>query len=173
MGPIFETVGGWLEEQGIEYETRDDQSFSFNYKGSNGLWPCFVICREEEAQVLFYSVAPVAVAEASRVDVAEFILRSNYGAVLGGFEMDVDDGEVRYRTGLDVSDTKLDPIMFRNIVLMNLLMMDTYMPALLAVIHGGVLPSVAVEKTEAGEVGEFIEAAEAAEAGVVETDAEA
>jgi hypothetical protein len=99
MGPIFETVGGWLEGQGIEYETRDDQSFSFNYKGNNGLWPCFVICREEEEQVLFYSVAPVAVAEERRVDVAELILRANYGAVLGGFEMDVDDGEVRYRTG--------------------------------------------------------------------------
>lgn len=160
MGPIFETVGGWLEEQGIEYEPRDDTSFTFNYKGENAVWPCFIICREEEEQVVFYSVAPVAVAEERRVDVAEFILRANYGAVLGGFEMDVDDGEVRFRTGLDCSDTKLDPVMFRNIVLMNLLMMDSYMPGLLAVIHGGVMPSVAVEKTEAGaleELGNAIE----------------
>jgi hypothetical protein len=170
MGPIFETVGGWLEEQGIEYETRDEQSFSFNYKGENALWPCFVICREEEAQVLFYSVAPVSVAPESRVDVAEMVLRANYGAVLGGFELDVDDGEVRYRTGLDVSDTKLDPVMFRNIVLMNLLMMDTYMPALLAVIHGGVVPSIAVEKTESGELAELKEHSDLV---VQETEAEA
>jgi hypothetical protein len=52
-------------------------------------------------------------------------------------------------------------MMFRNIVLMNLLMMDTYMPALLAVIHGGVLPSIAVEKTENGDLDGLGEAVEA------------
>ncbi len=73
--------------------------------------------------------------------------------------------------GLDVSDTKLDPLMFRNIVLMNLLMMDTYMPALLAVIHGGIVPSIAVEKTENGELAELVAEAEANVA--AETEAEA
>jgi hypothetical protein len=92
----------------------------------------------------------VAVAEELRVDMAEFILRANYGASIGCFEMDVDDGEIRYRTGLDVTDTQVEATMLRNIVLANLLMMDTYLPGILAVVHGGVAPHVAIQKIETG-----------------------
>jgi len=149
--PIFEAVRGWLTEQDFEYDSKDEEgAFVFRYKGGSGIWSCFVFCREDEEQILFYSVAPIAVAEGLRVDLAEFILRANLGAVLGCFEMNVDDGEVRYRTGLDITDTQLETTMLRNMVLANLLMMDTYLPGLLAVVHGGVAPHIAIEKIETG-----------------------
>lgn len=148
---IFDTVRSWLIEQDFEFDAKDDEGvFVFRYKGGSGIWSCFVFCREQEEQVLFYSVAPISVAEELRIDLAEFILRANHGAVQGCFEMNVDDGEVRYRTGLDVTDTQVEPTMLRNVVLANLLMMDTYLPGLLAVVHGGVAPHIAIEKIESG-----------------------
>ncbi len=158
MGPVFETVGAWLTEQGFEYDTQGEEVFAFRYRGENGIWQCFVVCREDEEQVLFYSAAPIAVPEERRIDMAEYILRANYGSVLGGFEMDVDDGELRYATGLDFTDTKLDPLMLRNMALSNVLMMDTYLPGALAVIHGGVAPDEAIDKTEQAEAEEQAEA---------------
>jgi hypothetical protein len=151
MGPISEAVQAWLDEQEFEYDAKDEEGvFVFRYKGGSGIWSCFIFCREQEEQLVLYSEAPVAVAEELRVDMAEFILRANYGASIGCFEMDVDDGEIRYRTGLDVTDTQVEATMLRNIVLANLLMMDTYLPGILAVVHGGVAPHVAIQKIETG-----------------------
>ncbi len=34
--------------------------------------------------------------------VAEFITRANFGIVIGNFEIDFSDGEIRYKTSIDV-----------------------------------------------------------------------
>ena len=35
-------------------------------------------------------------AEIKRQDIAEYLTRANYGMVMGNFEMDYSDGEIRY-----------------------------------------------------------------------------
>ena len=50
---------------------------------------------------LVYTTALLAVPEEKRSAVCEFITRANYGLPSGNFEMDCNDGELRYKVYLD------------------------------------------------------------------------
>ncbi len=44
-----------------------------------------------------YTVFPVKAPEEKRGAVAAFLTRANYGLILGSFELDFDDGEIRFK----------------------------------------------------------------------------
>ena len=54
--------------------------------------------------VTCYHIAPIKVPEEQRVAVNEFITRANYGLTNGNFEMDFNDGELRYKTNVSQHD---------------------------------------------------------------------
>jgi hypothetical protein len=107
-----------------------------------------VVEDEETAQFIFYSVCPVNVPENKRLSVAEFITRANYGLLIGNFELDLVDGEVRFKTSIDVKDDRLSSALFQPLVYTNVVMMDRYLPGIMAVIYGGVSPENAIAQIE-------------------------
>lgn len=119
------------------------------FTGDNGNWLCFLQAREAQRQIAFYSICPLRVPEAKRLLVAEFLARANYGLVIGNFEQDWDDGEVRYKTSLDVEDSELSVTLLSHIVYANVTTMDRYLPGIVAVIAGSQGPSDAVSVIEA------------------------
>lgn len=106
------------------------------YKGKHDQWRCYAKWRDQKQQLIFYSIAPVTVPPERRHDVAIYETRVNYGLVLGNFELDLADGEIRYKTSIDVTETELTPILIRQVVLANVAMMDKYLPSLNKVIQG-------------------------------------
>jgi hypothetical protein len=111
--------------------------------GKNGKWVSYAQAREEMDQFAFYSIAPVNTPEDRRAAMAEFLARINYGLVIGNFEMDYRDGEVRYKTSIDVEGDRLTPALVRNLVFLNLQMMDRCLPGLMGVSYGGLTPEQA------------------------------
>ena len=81
---------------------------------------------------------------------AEFITRANYGMIIGNFELDFSDGEVRYKTSIDVEGAELVPAVIRQLVYANVLTMDRYLKGIMAVAFGGVDPEMAVKSVEQG-----------------------
>ena len=77
---------------------------------------------------------------------AEFIARANYGIVLGNFEIDFSDGEVRFKTSIDVEGSELTPALIEPVMYANVLTMDEYLPGLLAVSQGTATPEEAVNQ---------------------------
>jgi hypothetical protein len=71
---------------------------------------------------------------------AELLIRINYGLAIGSFDMDLRDGEVRFRTSLDVRDVGLSDDLNRPVVYTNLSMMDRYFTALSTVCEGKKTP---------------------------------
>ena len=112
--------------------------------GNNGEMTCFAQVRPDLEQFIFYVVMPMRVPEEMRAAMAEFLTRANYGLVVGNFEMDYEDGEVRYKTSLDVEDTEATTELLRHIVYANVTTMDRYLPGILAVLGGGKSPAEAV-----------------------------
>ena len=55
--------------------------------------------------------------------------------VIGNFELDFSDGEIRYKTSLDVEGDRLSNALIKQTVYLNVLTMDKYLPALVAVIN--------------------------------------
>ncbi len=106
------------------------------FASAEGSWNCLAHVREAQSEFLFYSVCPFNVPDPRRATMAEFLTRANYGLALGNFEMDFTDGEVRYKTSIDVQEESLTEALLRPIVYANLAMMKTFLPGLVAVADG-------------------------------------
>jgi hypothetical protein len=114
------------------------------FSGENGHWPCYAQARDAQQQIVVYSICPLRVSEEKRPTMAEFITRANYGLVIGNFEMDYEDGELRYKTSLDFEDAEVTTELLRHIVYANVTTLDRYLPGILAVLAGGQTPEAAV-----------------------------
>ena len=79
-----------------------------NFKGEQGEWRCYTEIRETPPQFVFYSLCPVKAPTEKRQLIAEFLTRANYDLLIGNFEFDFEDGEIRYKTSIDVEGSSLD-----------------------------------------------------------------
>ena len=119
--PVAEADGGVLETA---------------FEGSATVWPVRVHVFEEDVRAVFVSAFPAIVPDEQRAAVGEFCNRANFGLAIGNFELDVDGGEVRFRTSIDAEGTEPTPELVRNAVVANVLTMDRYVTGLLAVLNG-------------------------------------
>ena len=110
---------------------------------------CYARARDEQQQFVFYSVCSVNAPENKRQALAEFIARANYGMILGNFELDFTDGEIRYKTSIDVGNDKITYELIRQVVYTNVMMMDKYQPGIMSVIYSDVSPEEAIKQIEA------------------------
>jgi hypothetical protein len=146
---ILETV--------IDFFTEDDWTFTklqgqpvlqMAYQGDNGSWNCYAQARESQTQFVFYSIYPSLAPPDQRIAIAELITRANYGLTIGNFEMDFNDGEIRYKTSIDVEGDILTTELIKQLVYANVTMMDQYFPGILAVIEEKKSPMEAIAQIE-------------------------
>ncbi len=69
-----------------------------------------------EGRFVFYIDFKEKAPEDTRPSVAEFITRANYGVIIGNFELDYEDGTVRFKTSVDFEGLQLAPALVRNVV---------------------------------------------------------
>ncbi len=79
---------------------------------------------------------------------AEFLTRANYGLIIGNFELDFGDGEIRYKTSLDVEGDRLSQASIKQLVYTSVLTMDQYLPGIEAVIKYGMNAEAAIALVE-------------------------
>ena len=111
----------------------DQRTLSFVSKGRCGPWTTYVQAFEAAHQIAAYGVVPFAIGPAQRGIAAELVTRINFGLVIGNFELDFADGELRCKTSLDVDGAQRVAPLLGQIVHANLALMDGYLPAFVAV----------------------------------------
>lgn len=149
MGRILEIVGKFLAADDWPYSLVEGHSaYKTVFEGQHGLFTCYGQERVDQEQFAFYSVFPLRVPEERMPDMAEFVTRANYGMIIGNFEMDYSDGEVRYKTSIDVEEIDLSEPLVRHLIYANVLTMDRYFPGLLHVISGTISPLAALGEVE-------------------------
>jgi hypothetical protein len=129
-------------------QVEDDTALSLAFKGENGQWMCYARAKEAKEQFVFYSISPVNAPDEKRLAIAEFLTRANYGLSIGNFELDFTDGEIRYKTSIDVEGAELTPALVRSLVYTNVMTMDTYLSGIMAVIYGNYSPADAIAHIE-------------------------
>ncbi len=148
-GMIFNTVRQFFTEDNWPFaQMAHEPVLQMAFQGTSGQWMCAAQAREDTQQFIFYSVAPVVVPAEKRQAMAEYLTRANYGLIIGNFEMDFDDGELRYKTGVDVEGTELNPELIRSVVYANVTTMDRYLPGALSVIYSDASPADAIAQIE-------------------------
>ena len=118
------------------------------FSGNNGRWTCFAQVRELDEQFVFYSICPLSVPAPKRPVIAELLTRANYGLIIGNFEMDMDDGEIRYKSSLDLEGGELSSEMIKNAVYASVITLDRYLPAISAVLDGNASAKQAIDEIE-------------------------
>jgi hypothetical protein len=171
MGKIYDSMAEFFKKDDWPATQIEGQTaMSMNFQGQNGRWGCLARADEEKELVLFYSYCPIKAPEDKRPILADFLTRANYGLYIGNFEMDYNDGEIRYKTSIDVEGNKSidevpgadgktlekkgdEPVqlsfaLMKRLVYDNVGVMDKYMPGVMAVVYGGASPTEAIAKVE-------------------------
>ena len=146
---ILDSIIRYYEEDNIHFRQSEDSSvLKAGFRGQNGNYDLYAQAKEEQHQALFVSYCPTKVPSSKEREVAEFLTRANNGLILGNFEMDFEDGRVRYKTSVDLEDGHLTTNMVKRLVMTNLSMMDKYLPGLMSVIYAGASPIAALAQVE-------------------------
>src|SRR5579863_2871455 len=101
MQDLLRNVLDYFESKGWPASAdKQETLLRVEYKTRDGDWTLYARADEDHRQVMFYSVLPAKVGEDRKPAMAEFLIRANFGLNIGNFEMDWEDGEVRFRTSI-------------------------------------------------------------------------
>lgn len=135
----------FLVKEEIEFEHNVAKSvLRFHHTGQHGEWDCYAKTQEDSRVFIFYSIPAFQVPQDKMAEVAHYLCQVNYGLVMGNLEMDVTDGEIRYKTSIDVDGDTLSLELVRNMVYANVSLMDQYLPGLMAILHQDTSPADAI-----------------------------
>lgn len=135
-----EKLEAYLEKEDIEYhldeEDPDRILVVFQTKVLSNVSLDITILNSRT--VLFLSRLPLNVPPEYRAAVCEYITRVNYGVVLGGFEMNLDEGDLNYKiVGALGRENEIDREAFCRLLYLGNSMLDKYAPGILAILYGG------------------------------------
>lgn len=137
MTSIRDVVVGYLDAREIPYVLDPSGSIAGLMSASEkGPWTVYIAMLEADEQVVVHSAFNPPVPEERRDAVALFLARANYGILIGNFEIDLEDGELRYKTSIDVEGAELTEALLDNLVVANVAVFDRYVPGIEAVVRG-------------------------------------
>ncbi len=136
MSQIFEAVINFFKENNwLFFQMEQEPALQMSFQGENGQWMCLVKVREEQEQLIFYSISPVKVPENKRLVMAEFLSRANFGLSIGNFELNFADGQIRYKTSIAAKGNGVNSALIGQLIFANLLTMDEYLPGIMSIIY--------------------------------------
>ena len=149
----FEALRIVLAQMGWDTEP-DEQQYSFFID----FGPPYVPISDAIAAVtadaeafLFYVNFGVLAPLDRRNEVAQFLVRANWALSIGNFEMDYNDGHLRFKSSVNIRDVELTETLIRNAVLCAMHAVEAYANALVSVARGSINAEQAIESVEAGE----------------------
>ena len=146
---VFEAIVSFFQEEDWQFQQiSGEQTLRLTFQGKNGKWNCYAKARVQKQQMVFYSICPIIAPEIKRSEVSEFMTRANYGLIIGNFELDFADGEIRFKTSIDVEGDNLTSALIKHLVYANITMMDEYLPGIIAVIENKMSPAEAIAQIE-------------------------
>jgi len=122
-------IQGFLQAHELEFEQLNERLIRLRFESPDGEWVCLIRLEEAEDACVVYSVFPILIPDRQREAVALALMSANYDSVRGNFEMDHEDGELRFRTVLASASrttaSELGPMLAEHVE-----SMARYMPAI-------------------------------------------
>lgn len=119
------------------------------FAGDNGKFEGQATMEEEDGIFVFHSILEYPKnSKKLEETLMEFITRVNCGMYIGNFEMDLDNNQIRFKTGIDVQNTTITPTLIGNAVYGNCFTMDNYLPILEKIIQDEATVEQAMEMLE-------------------------
>ena len=147
----------YLEQIGLSFEIIDDEEDEWLILGylstDIGHLRISVLLQQSPPQVVTYAYHTLVVLKPIRGKAAEFIARANYGLPVGNFELDMDDGELRFKVGFPMPPEGATPELIAHTLDVTLGTLAHYHTPLVRTLFDGLTPAEAIEELEKGESG--------------------
>ena len=134
---LDETIRGFFRQDGwtIADGAGDPAAVRAIVETEAGRWSLGVWVTEDE-RIVVYSTIGDTVPTDRRAAVVALLGELNDGMILGNFELDHEDGLVRFRTSIGVRETDVTEPLLRELVYPNIATVDEYLPSIVACISG-------------------------------------
>ena len=150
MSDLRALVADVLAELGWPHAADDEHDrLVVPVRGEHGIWECRIVVLDDTRELLVFSLLPIEVPAERRAAVGEALHRANWGLVVGNFEMDVDGGEVRFRTSLSAEGAVLSGALVRTVLEANVQITGAYLRAIADVADGDAEPAAAIAAVDA------------------------
>ncbi|HEX4107979.1 MAG TPA: YbjN domain-containing protein [Solirubrobacteraceae bacterium] len=137
MKATYDAVVASLRSAGRPVEEHEDEGrAAIEGYGANGDWMMVTQVYGEPRAVAVYAVPHDRVPPQRRQAMALLLCRLNSELVLGNFELDLDDGELRFKTTLEIGDDAPTTAQLEQVIALNLTTTDRYLPTIEAVVAG-------------------------------------
>lgn len=101
---IFKTAESALKNANIRFRTEDDRIFRLRMGTDNIFYDVCIVCDEEKELLLTIVTASLRVPDEKLDKMCRWLVEKNYGLTLGEFKLDVNDGELSFRTSCPLDD---------------------------------------------------------------------
>jgi hypothetical protein len=149
VNDAYEKLIQHFDAHEIRYLTSgDNQTVWADFRGVVGSYRVVATVDAADGVFQVFGYSPVYVPEGSKPAIAETLARANCGLKVGKFEMNYDQGEVRFQAAHILADNSLEDETIRRLMGTTMSMLNVYLPAVLSVIYGNELPKDAVACVE-------------------------
>ena len=149
MGRLYDALVMFLQEDDWKFTPLPAETAALmTFSCENASYLCYARVREEQEQVMFYTIYPLRAPAERRTEAAEFVARVNYGLTMGNLELDVADGELRFKTSADVSVAPFSLPLLRSLMQTCIATADRYYPGFTALLYSDISPERAVARIE-------------------------
>ena len=150
---IANAIKAYLNDDGWHYSFDEDKGlFKFGLTLSKGkIKKINYLVDVEDNEYVVYATAPIGADEEDKTmmaNMAEFICRANYGLSRGNFELDMRDGEVRFKYFVDCDGVTPTSDMVQHSIHCPAAMFKRYGSGIVDIIFGDTTAKEAVEKCE-------------------------
>ncbi len=149
---IRERIADLLDQKGWRYTYDDDKEiFRLGFNIDSKLKETNLIVIPRNTNFSVYATININADSNCRMAVAEYLTRANYGLKVGNFELDMNDGEIRYKVTVDCGDDcECLPSLsvMENCVFFAVKMVKQYGDDLLAVMYGFKTPEQACKDAD-------------------------
>ncbi|MHB0958865.1 MAG: YbjN domain-containing protein [Pirellulaceae bacterium] len=153
MNLAYERLVQHLDNRDVRYRAHDDAGvICVDFQGDVGTYRVVASVDKDGELFEVLGCAPVRVPEGARPSIAETIVRANYGLRIGKWEMDYEDGEIRYQVAHSLVEGLLEESIIARSFGAVMAALDRYLPAVLSVIYGNELPRDAIRSAEHSDV---------------------
>ena len=149
---IANVINNFLTEDDWHFSFDDQRGlfrFGLNLKGRIKKVSYIIDVKDDEYVV--YAISPLGADEDDEkmiATMADFLCRANYGLKNGNFELDMRDGEIRYKSFVDCEGITPTTEMVRNSIHCPAAMFDRYDAGIVDIIFGNATAKEAISKCE-------------------------
>ena len=149
---IAEAVRSFLADDGWKFDFDDERGiFKFATKINGKMKSVNYYIMIHNDAYTSYAISPMK-ADQEDADVVknlnEFINRANYGLRNGNFEVDMRDGEIRYKVYVNCSGMIPSREVVKDSIIIPALMFERYSPGILGVLFSGTSAAEAIRQCE-------------------------